>query len=88
MLGGRGRKQLTGERMTRQDAQHMIDRPPCAPPGQSPHPARLPQVPGDRHHSPRQQREAIQQRCDDGEPFGSIARSYNVSPSAISRVTA
>ena len=35
----------------------------------------------------RRQREPIQRR-DRGEPFGSISRSYNVSPSAISRLAA
>jgi DNA invertase Pin-like site-specific DNA recombinase len=34
-----------------------------------------------------QQREAIQRR-DKGEPLGDIARSYNVHPSTISRLTA
>ena len=35
----------------------------------------------------RRQRDPIQ-RCDRGEPLGSIARSYNVSPSTISRLAA
>jgi DNA invertase Pin-like site-specific DNA recombinase len=35
----------------------------------------------------RRQREPIQRR-DRGEPLGSIARSYNVSPSTISRLAA
>jgi DNA invertase Pin-like site-specific DNA recombinase len=37
--------------------------------------------------TPHQQHEAIQRR-DRGEALGSIARSYNVSPSTISRLTA
>jgi hypothetical protein len=37
--------------------------------------------------TPHQQREAIQRR-DRGEPLGDIARSYHVSPSTISRLTA
>ena len=37
--------------------------------------------------TPHQQHEAIKRR-DDGEPLGSIARSYNVSPATISRLTA
>src|ERR1700751_3594549 len=37
--------------------------------------------------TPHQKQEAIRRR-DDGEPLGSIARSYNVSPSTISRLTA
>jgi len=36
--------------------------------------------------TPHQKQEAIRRR-DDGEPLGSIARSYNVSPSTISRLT-
>jgi DNA invertase Pin-like site-specific DNA recombinase len=37
--------------------------------------------------TPHQQHEAIQRR-DRGEPLGSIVRSYNVSSSTISRLTA
>ena len=37
--------------------------------------------------SPHQRSEAIQRR-DQGEPLGSIARSYNVHPSTISRLAA
>jgi DNA invertase Pin-like site-specific DNA recombinase len=37
--------------------------------------------------TPHQQREAVQRR-DRGETLGDIARSYNVSPSTISRLTA
>ena len=37
--------------------------------------------------TPHQQHEAIQRR-DRGEALGNIARSYNVSPSTISRLTA
>jgi hypothetical protein len=33
-------------------------------------------------------REAIRRRDCDGEPVRDIARSYNVSPSTISRLTA
>ena len=37
--------------------------------------------------TPHQRSEAIQRR-DQGEPLGSIARSYNVHPSTISRLAA
>ena len=37
--------------------------------------------------TPRQQREAIRRRDVDGETLRSIARSYNVSPQTISRLT-
>jgi DNA invertase Pin-like site-specific DNA recombinase len=38
--------------------------------------------------TPHQQREAIKRRDVDGETLRSIARSYNVSPQTISRLTA
>jgi hypothetical protein len=37
--------------------------------------------------TPHQQREAIRRRDRDGEPVREIARSYNVSPATISRLT-
>ena len=37
--------------------------------------------------TPHQQREAIKRRDEDGETLRSIARSYNVSPQTISRLT-
>jgi hypothetical protein len=37
--------------------------------------------------TPHQQREAIKRRDVDGETLRSIARSYNVSPQTISRLT-
>jgi len=41
-----------------------------------------------RKPTPHQQREAIKRRDVDGETLRSIARSYNVSPQTISRLTA
>jgi integrase/recombinase XerD len=63
-LGGRGRKQLSTERMSRQDAK-AHDRPSrsrC----RDHHAARLPHVSGDRHHRLFAQRRAAGIRPTDG----------------------
>jgi hypothetical protein len=63
-LGGRARKQLTAERMTREDARRMIVR--RAFKDRDHHPARLPYLPGNCDHGVSAQWRTARIRRSDG----------------------